>query len=147
MTLRRMIYGGLGWCCVSLGLAGVFLPGLPTLPFILAASYLFAKSSPRFENWLLRNRWLGPRLQRYRAYGGGMPRSAKLTAILSMWTAITLSSLVLSRAHVAWPIVMVGLGVVGTATILFFIRTACEPKSKSGSPPQSRAVADGASLQ
>ena len=146
--MRKAIYCGLGWCAVALGLAGVFIPGLPTTVFIIIASYLFAKSSPRFEAWLLANRWLGPRLRRYREYGGGMPRSAKVAALVSMWTAITLSSIVLARIHVAGPIVTVGLGIIGTATILFGVRTVPDgavSAARAGSPP-SQAVAGGAPL-
>ena len=49
------------------------------------------RSSPRFEQWLRANRWLGPSLERW-ASGGGMPRSAKQTALAVMWTAVLFSS-------------------------------------------------------
>jgi len=123
MTTRGVIYAGLGWCSVALGLAGIILPGLPTTVFVIAASYLFARSSPRFEVWLRTNRWFGPRLQRYRDYGGGMPRSAKLAALASMWTAITLSSVALARISIAGLFITIALGVAGTLSILFLVRT------------------------
>jgi uncharacterized protein len=44
----RVVFGGLGWCAVVLAAAGVVVPGLPTTVFVLAASYCFSKSSPRF---------------------------------------------------------------------------------------------------
>ena len=51
-TIRRATFAALGILCVVLGIIGVFLPGLPTTDFILAASYLFSRSSPALEAWL-----------------------------------------------------------------------------------------------
>ena len=68
-----------------MAIIGVFVPGLPTTVFVIAASYLFARSSPRLERWLERNRWLGPPLQRFRQTRG-MPRKSKVLALASMWT-------------------------------------------------------------
>ena len=48
----RALFVALGVLCVVIGVAGVFLPGVPTTEFIIAASYLFARSSPRLEGWL-----------------------------------------------------------------------------------------------
>jgi uncharacterized membrane protein YbaN (DUF454 family) len=139
LRTRRIIFGCLGWCSVALGMAGVFLPGLPTTVFILAASYLFARSSPRFDMWLQTNRLFGPRLRRYRDYGGGMPRSAKLAALTSMWTAIALSSFALASVSIAAAIVTIALGGIGSFTILFLVRTApaLQPvtSAPAGSPP------------
>lgn len=122
----RALYGTLGWCSVGLAFAGVFIPGLPTTVFVIIASYLFARSSPRFERWLRNNRWFGPRLRRYQD-SGGMPRSAKVAALTSMWIAIACSCLILIRIHFAWPMLTIALGAAGTLTILFGVRTVPEP--------------------
>jgi uncharacterized membrane protein YbaN (DUF454 family) len=118
----RVIYGGLGWCAVVLALAGTIVPGLPTTVFVIAASYCFSRSSPRFERWLRDNRWLGPPLRRFGSTGG-MPASAKRTALIAMWAGILVSCVALVSTH--WPValVTVALGVVGTLSILFGVRT------------------------
>jgi uncharacterized protein len=121
----RILFGSLGWCAVALALAGVILPGLPTTVFVIAASYCFAKSSPRFNDWLHANRWLGPKLRRF-ARHGGMPPSAKRAALAAMWTAVLLSTALLARTSPAAAIVTVSLGLVGTGTILFAVRTVPE---------------------
>jgi uncharacterized membrane protein YbaN (DUF454 family) len=130
-TPTRMIYGGLGWCAVALAVAGVIVPGLPTTVFVLAASYCFSRSSPRFERWLRENPWLGPPLQRL-ASGGGLPLSAKRAALTAMWTAVLLSSGVLVGIHWALALGTIGLGGVGTLSILFGVPTVSEHASATG---------------
>jgi uncharacterized protein len=118
----RVIYGALGWCAVALGLTGVVVPGLPTTVFVIAASYCFARSSPRFERWLRDNRWLGPPLRKFAA-AGGMPASAKRAALTAMWIAILISCLLLVWTHWAVALVAIALGIVGTLSIVFGVRT------------------------
>lgn len=64
-----------------LGVIGVFLPVLPTTPFIILAAACFARSSPRLEAWLLSHRIFGPLLRDWRERGA-IPRRAKLAALV-----------------------------------------------------------------
>jgi uncharacterized membrane protein YbaN (DUF454 family) len=118
----RVLYGALGWCAVALAVAGALLPGLPTTVFVIAAAWCFSRSSQRFEVWLRENRLLGPFLRRVTP-GRGMPSSAKRAALLAMWTAILASSAILAGVHWAAVIATIGLGVVGTFSILFAVPT------------------------
>jgi uncharacterized membrane protein YbaN (DUF454 family) len=127
-TPARLMYVSLGWCAVALAIAGVLVPGLPATVFVLAASYCFSRSSPRFESWLRENRWLGPPLRRF-ARDGGMPPSAKRAALTAMWTAVLLSSVVLVGMHWVAALGTIGLGGVGTLSILFAVRTVPERAS------------------
>jgi uncharacterized membrane protein YbaN (DUF454 family) len=110
---------------VALAIAGVFVPGLPTTVFVIAASYFFTRSSPGLDRWLHANRWLGPALQRF-AETGGMPARSKAAALASMWAGLTMSWLALANAA---PLQMLTLaaGVSGTAVLLFFVRTTPAP--------------------
>jgi uncharacterized membrane protein YbaN (DUF454 family) len=94
----------------------------PTTVFILAASWCFSRSSPRFAAWLRGHAWLGPKLQRF-AGSGGMPRSAKRLALGSMWIAVAMSSLLLAGTHPNCALVTVASAVLGTLTILFVVPT------------------------
>ena len=120
--VRRVVFAALGVLCVALGIVGILLPGLPATEFILAASYLFSRSSPALEGWLARHRWLGPLLRHFRETGG-MPLKAKAFALVSMWTGLGISLHVLATLGSGVQIAMVTMGVVGTVTILFFVRT------------------------
>ena len=54
------LYKSLGFIFLGLGVVGVFLPLLPTTPFVLVAAGCFAKSSDKWHQWLLSNRIFGP---------------------------------------------------------------------------------------
>ncbi len=126
--IGRLILASLGVLCIALGVIGVFVPGLPTTEFVLAASFLFARSSPRLQRWLESNRWLGPSLRRFRETRG-MPRQAKLIALASMWTGLSLSIYALSSVGAAAQIGAALFGVIGTGTILFVVRTTAARQS------------------
>jgi len=54
------LYKSLGFIFLGLGMIGVFLPLLPTTPFLLVSAACFAKSSDKWHRWLLSNRIFGP---------------------------------------------------------------------------------------
>ena len=107
--LLRGIYLTLGFGCVGLGVIGIFVPGWPTTVWILVATFFFARSSPRFYNWLMNHRTFGPLIRDFRA-GLGIPLSAKVFAI-SMITLFAGSSalFLISRAWISWLVVAVGM--------------------------------------
>jgi uncharacterized membrane protein YbaN (DUF454 family) len=116
----RLVCAALGILCVALAGLGALLPGVPTTIFVIAASFLFARSSPALDRRLRNNRWFGPSLRI--ADGGGMSRRSKATAVLSMWIGIGLSVAILAEDGVVQLLVL-ALGVVGTITIAFYVRT------------------------
>ncbi|MCS0503768.1 YbaN family protein [Ancylobacter mangrovi] len=72
-----------GWLCVGIGIAGIILPGLPGTVFLILAAWLFSRSSPRFEAWLLGHPRLGPSVVAWREKGA-VPRWAQFVATGSM---------------------------------------------------------------
>ena len=73
----------LGWLAVGLGFIGIFVPGLPTVPFLLVALWAFSKSSQRFHDWLYNHPRLGPPLQDWREHRV-IPLRAKIVAVATM---------------------------------------------------------------
>ncbi|MEX6502101.1 YbaN family protein [Pseudomonas zhanjiangensis] len=80
----------IGWLSVALGVIGIFLPVLPTTPFLLLAAACFVRSSRRFYLWLVLHPRLGPWIRDY-LEGQGLPRKAKVYALGLMWSSIALS--------------------------------------------------------
>jgi uncharacterized membrane protein YbaN (DUF454 family) len=125
-TARKTLLASLGIICVGLAIVGIFVPGLPTTVFVLAASYLFARSSPSLDQRLRDNRWLGASLRRFAETGGMSPRS-KAVALGSMWGGLSLSWIALQGLPVA-QIATAALGAAGTVTLLFAVRTTVDPR-------------------
>jgi uncharacterized protein len=73
----------------ALGVAGVFLPLLPTTPFLLVAAWAAGKGWPQFEAWLLAHSRLGPPIRRWRDHRA-VPRAAKWAASVTMLSTAAL---------------------------------------------------------
>lgn len=80
-----------GSLSVALGVVGMFLPILPTTPFLLLAAACYARSSRRFYVWLLTNRWCGDYIRNYRE-GRGIPLRQKALTIALLWLTIGASA-------------------------------------------------------
>ncbi|ASP76186.1 DUF454 domain-containing protein (plasmid) [Sinorhizobium meliloti] len=83
----RLALLSLAWLMVGLGIVGIFLPLLPTTPFLLLAVWLFSRSSPRLAKWLMDHPLFGPLLRDWREEGT-ISRRAKISAVLLMSLAL-----------------------------------------------------------
>jgi hypothetical protein len=75
--MKRRIFIIAGFASVGMGTLGMFLPLLPTTPFLLLAAYCFARGSDRWYRWLLRHKQLGPYIHAFRNKTG-LTRAQKL---------------------------------------------------------------------
>jgi hypothetical protein len=116
----RWLWLGGGFVSVGLGALGVIVPGLPTTGFFILAASCFARSSPRFEQWVLDLPGIGPMVRDYRD-GLGMPRRAKVLAIGSIVVAVALSA-TLALEGVARVVVLV-LGAIGVWYVAWQVPT------------------------
>lgn len=82
-----MLWGGAGALALLTGLVGVFLPVLPTTPFVLLAAFCLSRSSSRAEQWLLNHPRFGPMVRDWR-----QRRAIPLRAKQLAWVMMTLSS-------------------------------------------------------
>ncbi len=118
-----------GTACVGLGVLGIFLPLLPTTPFLLLAAACYARASERFYNWLLNNRTFGPTIREWRRYRS-IPYRTKLTAIVLM--SLTLASSIVF--FVRGPFLQAALAVFGVALAVWLYRIPSRDR------PRGRAV-------
>jgi len=76
-----------GWMCVLLAILGIFLPLLPTTPFLLLAAFCFSRSSTRFHHWLINHPWFGDYIKNFQE-GRGMTLSSKIWSVTLIWLSI-----------------------------------------------------------
>ncbi len=111
----------IGWLSVALGVMGIFLPVLPTTPFLLLAAACFMRSSKRFYLWLVNHRQLGPWIVDY-LEGQGIPLKGKVYAISLMWLSIGVSCYVVplfwARAFMLTSAVLVSLYILKQKTLV-----------------------------
>ncbi len=86
---RLIFWRALALVCVVLGVIGVFLPVLPTTPFLLVAAWAGGKGWPQLEAWLVAHPRWGPPIQRWRDHRA-VPRSAKWAASGTMSASVAL---------------------------------------------------------
>jgi uncharacterized protein len=80
-----------GTISLVLGAIGIFIPILPTTPFLLLAAACYMRSSQRLHKWLLNNRWFGEYIRDYQE-GRGIPKKTKIVAISLLWLGILYST-------------------------------------------------------
>jgi uncharacterized membrane protein YbaN (DUF454 family) len=119
--VARAVWFSVGWLAVAVGAIGIVVPGLPTTVFFIVAASCFARSSPRFERWVLELPRVGPLVRDYRA-GLGMSRRAKRVAVGSMVVFAGLGIVLAVEAPVVIAII-VALVVVGAAYVLVRVPT------------------------
>lgn len=116
---RRIILTGIGTLALGLGVLGIFLPLLPTTPFLLLAAGCYARSSPRFYHWLIHHHWLGEYVRNYRE-NRAIKLKAKVSAIIVLWLAIGLSIMVVD---ILWVRLLLGVIAAGVTLHLLSLRT------------------------
>lgn len=110
-----------GWSAVAGGVVGIFLPLVPTVPFLLLAVACFARSSAPFHAWLVEHNHLGPLVRDYLA-GAGIPLRAKWLAIAMVWVSFPLS--IFLFAQIFWLKLLLVAIAVGITLYLLFLPTA-----------------------
>ena len=120
--MKRYLYIIFGLICVTFGALGVVVPGLPTTPFLLLASWLFYRSSPKLQQWLL-NSWLGKYIRSYHRRGG-MTMSQKAGAVGIMVAMVLLSTFVFVPAGSVARIIVPIAGAIGVLVVVLLVPNA-----------------------
>jgi len=108
----RVLFIVLGSLCVALGIAGIFLPVLPTTPFMLLAAAFYARASSRFYNWLVNTPAFGPAILEWREYRA-IPYRIKWIAISLIIITFAISVIYFSaHPYLPWGLLLLGAGLV-----------------------------------
>lgn len=105
--LKRYFLIATGWLSIVLGVVGIFLPILPTTPFILLAAWCFARSSERFHQKLRNHPKLGLIVRSWED-GKGVPRKVRNRVVLLLWFSLISSSLLIGRIWAAATFLLIG---------------------------------------
>ena len=113
----KIILNIIAFTCVGLASLGMFLPVLPTTPFLLLASWLFLKANSGWRDWLLNHRTFGPYIQNYLIHKA-IPLRAKIASITTLWATILLSAYIVNPIWLK--ILLIFIAICVTIHILLF---------------------------
>jgi uncharacterized membrane protein YbaN (DUF454 family) len=141
-SILRPLLIVIGTIAVVLGVVGMFVPILPTTPFLLLAAACYARSSERFLHWLLHNRLFGAYIRNYRE-GRGMPRTTKILTLAALWFTLGLSAAFATSA--LWlRLLLAGIGIGVTIHLLRLRTMDLHAGEASGAVPAAPAPSEDA---
>ena len=123
-NLKKKIYIFVGLLALGLGIIGVFLPVMPTVPFLLVALFCFERSSKKYHDMILNNKYFGKVLKDYYE-GRGLTTSVKIKAILFLTCSIAFSFYKVQHLHLKIMLAVIWLGVT-----IHIILLKTKPKRK-----------------
>lgn len=116
----KTLYIVLGSISLGLGILGIFLPLLPTTPFLLLTAALYFKGSPRLYNWLLNHRHFGPYIRNFRE-NKAIPLRAKIISLVLMWG--TMLYCIFFLIPLLWVKILLGLIAAGVTYHILSFKT------------------------
>lgn len=109
-SIKKYLLIMLGTISLVLGFIGIFLPILPTTPFLLLSAFCYIRSSEKLYNWLINHKIFGKYIYNYMTYKA-IPKKTKIIAISSLWATLTVSIISMDNLHIRIFLILVGIGV------------------------------------
>ncbi|TFG69106.1 MAG: DUF454 domain-containing protein [Anaerolineales bacterium] len=119
-TLRKIVLMIAGFLSIGLALFGIFIPILPTTPFLLLAAGCFVRSSPRLYSWLIHHKWFGDYIRHYRE-NRAITIQAKIVTLLLLWGMIGYTAFGIVTAW--WLRILLGIIAGGVTWHILSLRT------------------------
>ena len=114
----------LAWSSLVLGMVGIVVPGLPTVPFVLLSAYAAARGSRRLHAWLLAHRQFGPMIRDWQATGAVSRRAKRAaTAMMALSAAVMFAT-----APKLW-MAATGTAIMGVVAIWLWRRPEPAPRA------------------
>ncbi len=117
--MKEKIFIILSFISLGFGILGMFLPILPTTPFLLLSATLFAKSSAHYYQWLLNHKYFGTYVRDFKE-NKAIPLRIKIITITILWITILLSAIFAAKAMLWLQILLIIIAVGVTIHILSF---------------------------
>lgn len=112
--MRILVYRLAGLAALMLAFIGLFLPLLPTVPFVLLAAFCFARGNPAWEKRLVEHPRYGPHIVAWRTRGA-ISRKGKMAAIIAFALSAMLGLLLLA---LPWSLVPLAAALIGGSWIV-----------------------------
>ncbi len=109
-SIKKYLLILLGSISLALGVTGVFIPVLPTTPFLLLASFCYLRSSKRMYTWMINHRIFGSYIYSYLTFKA-IPKKTKIGTIIFLWSTLGISILMMTSLHIRLFLIAVGAGV------------------------------------
>ncbi len=110
VILSKILIGS-GTFFLIIGIIGIFIPILPTTPFLLLAAACYARGSKKCYCWLINNKWFGEYIKNYREKRG-IPSSVKIISITILWMTIAFSAfIIVSNLLIQIILIIIAVGV------------------------------------
>jgi uncharacterized membrane protein YbaN (DUF454 family) len=108
--IKKILYITGGTISLALGVLGVFLPVLPTTPFLLLTAFCYVRSSKRLYTWLINHKLFGSYIYNYMKYKA-VKKRVKTGAVIFLWITIGVSILAVNNLHIRIFLVVVAIAV------------------------------------
>ncbi len=132
VSVRQWLLTAVGMLAMTLGIIGIFVPLLPTTPFLLLAASCFVRSSDRSYRWLINHPWFGSYIRNYREHRA-IPLRTKFTAVGVLWSTIGFTAL---RIAPPWWASALLVLVAGAVTIHLLGMRTLTPEMLAPASPQ-----------
>jgi len=119
VKVKRLLINALGFLLLGIGVVGLFMPLLPTTPFVLLATVCFSYSNRRIYKWLRHTPFFGSFIVNFEEKQG-VPISLKITSIILVWVSLSLSIIAL---RTLWAYVLLSIIGVGVTIHLLMLKT------------------------
>ena len=117
---RKTILISIGNISVALGVIGIFVPLLPTTPFLLLAAACYIRSSKRLYSWLINHKWLGDYIKFYREHRA-ITIQAKIITLIVLWSVISYTTFAVVQQW--WIRIILGTIAVGVSLHMLYLKT------------------------
>jgi uncharacterized protein len=87
MPFKNLFFIALGFISLALGIIGIFIPLLPTTPFLLLSAALFFRGSQKLYDWLINHKIFGDYIRNFREHKA-IPLPTKVFALVTLWAVM-----------------------------------------------------------